>query len=205
MRWFYIFARSVVWAVFTVVFDIKYENLENIPRGKSGYIVACNHTSYLDPLMIAFQQKPWIRYMGKAELTRIKGLGWLFRWLGIIPVERGSADMSAIEGCTEVIKEGNILGIFPEGTRYPHNQPGRPKSGMALIAKMTKADVLPCAVIYERPMKFRSKVTVKYGELISYAELGLEDDSPRALKKATKRVWNEILEMMGLGGEQHEA
>jgi len=198
MQWFYKLARNVVWFVFTVIYDISYENTENIPKDRGGYISACNHTKYLDPLMAAFKQKPWIRYMGKIELTRIKGLGWLFRWLGVIPVDRGNADMSAIDSCVEAIKNGCVLGIFPEGTRYPAGQPGRPKSGMALIAKKTKADILPCAVIYEEPFGFRKKVTVKYGKLIPYNELGLDDDSPRALKKATKMVWGEILALLGV-------
>ena len=65
MQWFYKLARSVVWFLFTIWFDIDYQNTENIPEGRGGYITACNHTSYLDPLMIAFKQKPWIRYMAK--------------------------------------------------------------------------------------------------------------------------------------------
>ena len=69
---------------------------------------------------------------------------------------------------------------------------------------MTKADILPCAVIYEQPFKLRSKVTVKYGKLIPYSELGLDDDSPRALKKATKRVWGDILDLLGLGEKNDE-
>lgn len=200
MQWFYKLARTVVWLVFSVIFDLRYENIENVPQYRGGYIAACNHTSYLDPIMIAFKQRPWIRYMAKSELADVKGLGWLFRWLGIIPVDRGSADMSAIEGCAKIVDEGHVLGIFPEGTRYPQDKPGRPKSGMALIAKMTKADVLPCAVSYQRPLRFRSRVTVKYGRLIPFGELGLDEDSPRALKKATRRVWGDILELLGMEG-----
>jgi len=201
MQWFYKLAKAVVWFLFTIWFDIEYHNIENIPKDRGGYITACNHTSYLDPLMIAFKQKPWIRYMAKGELYKLTGLVWLFKWLGTIPVDRGNADMSAIDRCVGAIKDGYVLGIFPEGTRYPQNEPGRPKSGMALIAKTTKADILPCAIRYERPLKFKSKVAVMYGKLIPYAELGLDEDSPRALKRATKRVWGEILGMLGLDGE----
>lgn len=204
MYWFFCLARSVVNFLFWIIFDIEYVNAEKIPKRENGYITACNHTSYLDPLMIAFKNPKWIRYMAKAELTHIKGLGWLFRWLGIVPVERGSADMSAIDRCAELIREGYVLGIFPEGTRYPEGEPGRPKSGMALIAKMTKADILPCAVRYQRPIGFRTKVTVTYGDIIPYEQLGLDDDSPRALKKATKLVWGEILRMMGAEGKSDE-
>ena len=205
MYWFFYIARSVVWFLFTIIFNIEYVNVEKIPKREKGYIMACNHTSYLDPLMIAFKNPKWVRYMAKSELTHIKGLGWLFRWLGIVPVERGSADMSAIDRCAELTREGYVLGIFPEGTRYPEGEPGKPKSGMALIAKMTQADVLPCAVRYQRPLGFRTKVTVTYGDLIPYEELGLDEESHRALKKATKRVWEDVIRLMGLEEKADEA
>ena len=97
MKWFYVFAKNLVRIICTIAFDISYENVENIPVGRGPYIVACNHNKYFDPLMIAFKQKQWIRFLGKAELHNIKGLGWLFRWLGSVPVERGTGDMSAID------------------------------------------------------------------------------------------------------------
>lgn len=204
MQWFFKLARTVVWAIFSVLYNIEYEGIENIPTN-GGYIVACNHTSYIDPLIIAFKLKLWIRFLAKAELSKIKGLQWLFKGLGIVPIERGNADVSAIDRCAELTREGYVLGIFPEGTRFPQNEPGRPKSGMALIAKMTKADVLPCAISYERPLRFRSKIKLKYGKLIPHSELELDDDSPRALKRATKKVWQEILFMLGLGGNGDES
>ena len=72
MEWFYKLARNVVWFLFTIWFDIEYQNTENIPEGRGGYICACNHTCYLDPLMIAFKQKPWIRFMAKGELYKLE-------------------------------------------------------------------------------------------------------------------------------------
>ena len=89
-----------------------------------------------------------------------------------------------------------MLGIFPEGTRYPQEAPGKPKSGMALIAKMTGADVLPCAVRYQRPLRFRSRILVRYGRVIPASELDLGEDNPRALRRCTKQVWSEILKLL---------
>lgn len=79
------------------------------------------------------------------------------------------------------MENDHVLGIFPEGTRYKIGEPGRPKSGMALIAKMTQADILPCCVLYEPGKKFRSKTVVRFGELIPFEELGFETDSPREI------------------------
>ncbi len=204
MQWFFKLARSVVWFLMSIAFRIDYEGTHNIPQNDKGYILASNHTSYLDPVVLVLRLKPWVRYMAKEELMRINGLQWLFRWLGIVPVSRGAGDLSTIEHCATLTRAGYILGIFPEGTRFPAGQPGKPKSGMALIAKMTQADVLPCAVTYERPLRFRSRIRVRFGPVVPYAELGLDEDSPRALKRATKRVWDEVLTLLELGGEQHE-
>ena len=68
MRWFYLIARSVVWAFFSLAFSIQYEGRENIPQGRGGYILAGNHTSYLDPVVLVFPVRPWVRFLGKAAL-----------------------------------------------------------------------------------------------------------------------------------------
>ncbi len=204
MQWFFKLARTVVGFLLSIAFRIEYKGMHNIPENGKGYILASNHTSYLDPVVLALRIKPWMRYMAKEELMQIKGLQWLFRWLGIVPVSRGAGDLSTIEHCAALTKAGYVLGIFPEGTRFPAGEPGKPKSGMALIARMTQADVLPCAVTYERPLRFRSRIRVYYGPMIPYSELGLDEASPRALKRATKRVWDEVLALLGMGGEWHE-
>lgn len=205
MQWFFKLARMVVGFLMTLVFRIRYEGLQNVPNDKKGYIMACNHTSYLDPVVLVLKLKPWVRFLAKEELMHLTGLTWLFSWLGIIPVSRGTGDISAIEYCAKLTREGHVLGIFPEGTRFPQGLPGKPKSGMALIAKMTQADVLPCAVEYERPLHFRSNICVRFGSLIPYTELGLDEESPRALKRATKCVWKQILQLLEKGETNNES
>lgn len=196
MRWFYLLARSVVWAFFSLAFSIQYEGRENIPQGRGGYILAGNHTSYLDPVVLVFPVRPWVRFLAKGELEKSFWGKRLFSALGIVPIDRGSGDLSAIERCAALTREGHVLGIFPEGTRYSQEAPGKPKSGMALIAKMTGADVLPCAVRYQRPLRFRSRILVRYGRVIPASELDLGEDNPRALRRCTKQVWSEILKLL---------
>ena len=197
MKWFYILVRSIAWLYCSIAFKVTYEGIENIPQRDEGYILASNHASNLDPVVLSMKFDCWIRYLAKAELVKYPALAWFFRSLGIVSVDRGQGDTSAIDRCVELIGEGHVLGIFPEGTRF-FKEPGRPKSGMSLIAKRCKADILPCAIEYERPLRFRSGIKVRIGEMIEYKSLGLDEDSPRAIKRATKVVWNEVVAMLGV-------
>ena len=74
--------------------------------------------------------------MGKMELFRNPILGWALRTIGTFPVDRGAGDTSAIDNSRKVIEEGDILGIFPEGHRSKTGEPLRPKSGVALVARL---------------------------------------------------------------------
>lgn len=197
MPWLYRLARGLLRLLTPVWFRVEYEGLENIPRQTRGYIIASNHSSYVDPVLLAIRVPNMIHFMAKEELTGRRWTSWLFEHkLGVVPVARGTGDRGAVERCAELARQGGVLGIFPEGTRSKTGVPGRPKSGMALIARMTGADILPAAVRYERPIGFRSRILVRFGELIPNDALKLDEDSPRALKKATKRVWSDILRML---------
>ena len=204
MRWFFVLCREVTRVFFHTVYDIRFEGVENIPKEK-GYIIACNHLYYFDPILLTFRIKGWVHYLGKAELFSIPLIGWIFRAIGAVRVDRGTGDTTAIDTCTALARKGEIIGIFPEGTRSRDGTLGRPKSGMSLIAKQTGYDILPCAVLSERPLRFRGRVTIRYGQMIPAATLGLSEDSPRALKRATKLVWQEIATLAGVTeGSVHE-
>ena len=196
MRWFYRLICSLAWVIFNIVFKVSYEGLENVPENESGYILASNHASNIDPIVLSMKLKPWVRYLGKAELVKYAFIACFFRLLGIVSVDRGQGDTKALDRCVELIENGYVLGIFPEGTRYPKG-PGQPRSGMALLAKRCKADILPCSIEYERPLRLRSRIKVQIGDMIKYEDLGLDEDSPRALKRATRLVWNIIVGMLG--------
>lgn len=201
MKWFYHIAQVAVKIASVFWLKVEYEGLENIPKTKGGFIVVCNHSSYFDPILVAVAIRPMIRFLAKAELRRNKWLGWLFAALGMIPVDRGSGDTGPLERATELYREGYALGIFPEGTRYPIGKPGRPKSGMALIAQMTGADILPVAISYENPKRFRSRAKVSFAPVIPHEKLGIEADSPRSLRRATKMVWDEVLQRLEVRDE----
>ncbi len=194
-EWFYLLIREIARALIRIVFTIRYTGLENLPKERYGYILACNHVSNLDPIIITDRIKPWIRYLAKNELIKFKALEYFFRALGIVPVERGAGDSKAIDECVRLVEKGYILGIFPEGTRFPEGSPGRPKSEWRL-SQRDQVGRFSCAIEYERPMHFRSRIIVHFGGIIKYEDLTLEEDSPRAIKRATKIVWDRILSML---------
>ena len=194
---FYAFAWFVTRVIWAVLFDVTYEGRENIPES-GGALVVCNHRFLKDPLLLAHAfTRRQLFFMAKAEWFKSGPFGMLIRWLGAFPVNRGEGDLSAIDHAVELVKEGRLVGIFPEGTRNRTGGPMRPKSGTAFIARQTGADVLPCALIFGEKHGFREKITVKIGKVIPYGELGFEEEGRSSLRRASKTIMGRINALMG--------
>ena len=180
-----------------IVYNVKFEGVENFPK-EGGYIFASNHVVAVDPVYISTRVPQPVHFMGKQEAFS-KAFGrWFLTNFNSFPVNRGVGDRSAIDYAIKLINDGRVLGIFPEGTREKDRKLGRPKSGIALIAKETKADILPVSIHFEDKPKFRAKVVVRYGKIIKYSDLGLENSEEKssvALKSATRIVWERITEL----------
>jgi 1-acyl-sn-glycerol-3-phosphate acyltransferase len=132
-----------------------------------------------------------ISFLAKSELFD-HPFGWFVKGLGAIAIDRGKGDKSALEMFAKFSSTGWWLGMFPEGTRHRDGILGKPKSGMAVVAKMTQSDILPCAIVYDGPLRLGCKIKVRYGAVIPFTRLGLEDDTTRAIKMATSLVWDEV-------------
>src|SRR5690606_35888516 len=91
--------------------------IENIPAAGPA-IIACNHVSYLDPPLLGSALSRPVRFLGKYELFTIPALGAFLRSVQCLPVRRGSLDIRAVRASLAVLRRGEVLGIFPEGTRY---------------------------------------------------------------------------------------
>ena len=141
-QFFYTIAR----VIFAIVHPRKVIGRENIPQGSC--LVCGNHTRYSDPIFIVLsmgrRDHPYI--MGKAELLKVPVLGWIVKKVGLIPVERGKADVKAIKECMRVLKEGKKLLIFPEGTRVKEGEDSDAKTGAAMLALRTGVPMVPVYV-----------------------------------------------------------
>ena len=186
---FFRFARNVTRVALWPFFRVSYHGTQNIPSG-GGYILAPNHRFALDPLFVSYRVPVDISYMAKAELFENKLLKLLFDGLGAFPVSRGKADNSAMETAAKKVKEGIVLGIFPEGTRSKDGALGIVKSGVMVVAATTGAPILPVAIKIDRPGLF-CKVDITYGKPISCEELGLTGEvTPSALRGGRSMLSN---------------
>ncbi|TCL43696.1 lysophospholipid acyltransferase family protein [Harryflintia acetispora] len=192
---FYRFARNLLHFFFWFAFKIDAEGRENLPKDK-GFIVASNHRSNCDPIFIGVMLKPNLTFMAKIELFQLPVIGRLFYWLGAFPVERGKGDTGAVDFAIKTVEEGKILAMFPEGTRSLDGKLLRPKSGCALIAGASGADVVPTAVCFGEKLRFRSHITVKFGKPISREELGVSASSPATIKAASRLIMSRIQELL---------
>lgn len=199
------FGRFLLWffkPLYWLLFPYKVVGREHVPKESDGpVILCCNHQSYLDPVYLLMSQKRHIYFMAKAELMKGRLGHWFFaNVMGVFPVKRGW-DTGAIDTAVQLVKEGKMMGIFPEAPA-PGRQAGPGKSGAALIVSRTGAMVLPVGIRTknQKPRIFR-KVTVTYGEPIPFEELHLDDPEHPDLRYASRLIMGRIA---GLIGEQEE-
>lgn len=189
----YMFFRKLVEIYFK---HIKYKmtvlNPENIPQLKGGFIVASNHQTYSDPPVIAAVFKGRFSFMAKAELFKNKLFAWLITKCGAFPVVRGSKDNSAIERAVSDLEKNKIFVIFPEGTRSKDGVIAKAKSGVAMIAGMANAPVVPISIMYGCDGKKRN-CTVAVGEIIPSDKLTITELTDRKqLKTVSSLIMDNI-------------
>ena len=199
MTLYYRFVKTIAWLPVRLIMRFHSEGRENIPKS-GGLVLCCNHTSIIDIAILVVTCPRAIHFMAKEELFKNPILGWFFRHMGGFPVSRGSGDNSAIEKAMQIVQCGDILGIFPEGTRTKERDghPGRAKSGAAMVASSTGVPVLPCAIHYDKfdgKIHFFRRSYVRYGEIINSAELNIEDNDRRQIRAASERIMGTITAM----------
>lgn len=192
----YRFARCVGKFMTRCIFPTRYEGLENIPK-EGGFMLCCNHRSMLDPFFACCPIKQQMRFMAKDSLFRNKILAFLITRLGAFPIKRGSADTKAIETAIEIMENGGVLLIFPEGTRSKDGQLLPHKAGAAMIASRTNSDVLPCAISWEGKLCLFRKTVVRFGPIIRKEEIRVEGMSKTQLKQAMHRIQDEMTALFG--------
>ena len=199
-------AQNSLLAVFLKkIFKIEIVNPENEPDFSS-YIVCANHSSNWDPVILgACMHKP-LRYMAKSELFKIPILKSLVKWFGAYPVNRNGADVSSIKTTINILEQGEIVGMYPQGSRAKgvHPKDITPKHGVAMIAVKAKTGILPVTVISKKyKVRLFSRTIIIFGRYMPYEELienaGGENENKisenmNLYKKIADKVYAEILE-----------
>lgn len=177
---------------FLLFYKVKVTGLENIPQ-QGGLIMACNHLSNFDPPLaggFAGKKRDSI-YFIKKELMSVPFCGWLFKYLGFIPVDRQKpgGDMGAIKAALKVVKKGGSLFIFPEGTRSKTGLPGRAKPGIGFIVYHSKAQVLPIKVGNTNKLPFTRNISVTFGKPFM-----VEPDPSREIKEQFQDFADKVMQ-----------
>ncbi|AZN40698.1 lysophospholipid acyltransferase family protein [Paenibacillus albus] len=190
----YNICRGLLRIIYAVCFRFEATGLENIPA--EGPVVLCsNHISLFDPPTVGTKVNRKVHYMAKAELFEVPLFGKFIRTLGAFPVKRGGVSKDAIRNAINLLKEGNVMGIFPEGTRSAgDNSAG--KKGAAMIALRSGAVVIPVAII-GRYRLFR-KMRIKYGKPIDMTAF-IQDSSSDVLERVTDTIMARIRAMVKEG------
>jgi len=168
--------------------------IEIVDRGRvpeaGGAIICANHIHLFDPIVIALAVRRPIRFMGKAELFSWPLVGYLARKAGAFPVKRGSADMQAIRQSLHIMQEGELLGIFPEGTRSKTGEVAPFYSSVTMLAERGGVPVIPAALTGQ--YRFGQKVKIRIGEPIELSTLCPE---PYDRAKATTALMGRIKDL----------
>ena len=180
---FYAFFRALVLPLLHLFFPYRVTGRENIPT--DGAAVLCsNHVSMIDPVFIAMATRRYIRYISKKELFENRFTNWFFRHMGMFPVARGETDMTAMRTMMSVLKEGGVLGIFPQGHRYPQDDNRTLESGVAIVALRARVPVIPIHV--RGPVRMFHRNEIHIGKPVMLDDLR-RIDAP-TLAEADKRL-----------------
>lgn len=181
--------------IFRIFYPWRVIGRENIPA--EGPVIICsNHISNWDPPLLGSPLTRQVHFMAKDDLFKIPVLNWLITQFGAFPVKRGGGDRAAIRATLDLLKNGKILGIFPEGTRSKNGQLGEGKSGTALFALRSDAVVIPVAII--GPYKLFRPVTIVYGKPVDLTAYKSRKDTSDAVADATLHIMREIQQLIDL-------
>lgn len=189
----------VIYAIFAKIvgffFRYKIVGADREPD-RNRFIVCANHVSATDAIALCYAfRKNQVRFMAKKELFKIPLLAPLIKLLGAFPIDRGGSDVGAIKSAMSVVNDGGVLGIFPQGHRYPSEDPRKTKTknGMALIATKCRADVIP-VYIHRKNHKFKlfRRTYIVFGELIPFESFGYDGEQSGEYARITEQVFDRI-------------
>ncbi len=202
--------KALFGLVMRVLFRPQVEGADNIP-GTGPVILAGNHVTFIDSMFLSVLVKRQVFFIGKDEYVKGRGLkgrlmAWFFTTVGMIPVDRdgGRGGVAALMTGKRVLEEGKVFGIYPEGTRSPDGRLYRGRTGIARLALMTEAPVVPFAMIGTDRVQPGgsglpriSKVTVRFGEQLGFARYEGMDRDRYVLRAVTDEVMSHVMRLSG--------
>jgi 1-acyl-sn-glycerol-3-phosphate acyltransferase len=207
--WYYVL-RVFFWVLFHTLWPLRVVGRENVPR-KGAAIIVSNHLSMIDPFAVGFGAGRIVNYMAKEELFRNPFVGFIIRRLGAFPVDRSRRDPASIRTALTVLKSGELLGMFPEGTRSTTGELQELRAGAARLAARTRTPIIPAAVYnthralpkggFPRP----ARICVAFGRPFELAELYDRNDKGVVMERALDTIRENIEELLQTGATMEQA
>lgn len=194
MNKFYRGIKRFFGAIIKVLYRIKIVNPQNEVTDKP-YIVCSNHTSLMDCCAIVIAFKRQIRFMAKKEIFSVPILRWFVKSMGAFPVDRKKGDVAAIKKTLEILKDGECLGIFPQGTRRPYENPRdtEVKDGVGMMASRSGVGVIPVFIKTKKgKLRMFRRTRVIIGEYIPPEELTVEITGREKYKAVTEKIFDRV-------------
>lgn len=190
-RYFYTFVVALLKIIFSIMYRIQVNSETPVPA-EGPLIICSNHISMRDPIILAIVTKRPIHYMAKKELFGNKIFGKILSMLGAFPVDRESADIKSLKTSISLLKDGNIVGIFPEGTRVQRASLDNMKSGIGFMALKGPADILPVRI--KTDYQLFGKIDVSLKKVIRRKDFPEELAKNDLINEITKKVYENIYE-----------
>ena len=165
--------RTILRFFLFFVFRLEVKGKENLPL-TGGAIVAINHRSNWDVVALGASSPRKLGFMAKAELFKYKIGAAFFTALGAFPVQRGKGAISAVKAALSRLRNGEIVAMFPEGTRVREGETVEPKQGAVVLSTRAQVPIVPINI--SGKYRWMSKITVTYGEPIYYTQF--QDSKP---------------------------
>ncbi|MET9646099.1 lysophospholipid acyltransferase family protein [Streptomyces syringium] len=205
-----ILLKAFLGLLMRVLYRPKVEGVEHIAEN-GPVILAGNHVTFVDSLFLALVLKRQVFFIGKDEYVTGKGIkgrlmAWFFTSSGMIPVDRdgGRGGAAALMTGNRVLQEGKVFAIYPEGTRSPDGRLYRGRTGIARLALMTGAPVVPFAMVGTEKVQPNGKglpriapVTVRFGEPLDFSRYEGMDRDRYVLRAVTDEVMSDVMRLSG--------
>ena len=208
--WYSFFKHVLIGPWLRVLFRPWTEGMDHVPETGSA-ILASNHLSFSDSFFLPLMAPRQITFLAKAEYFTGKGIKGLiskafFTGVGQVPIDRssGRASEAAINTGVRVLREGHLLGIYPEGTRSPDGRLYRGKTGPVRMALEAGAPIVPVGIIgsdvampQDRRVIRRAPITLRFGEPLDLSRYRDRREDPLVLRSATDELMYEIMRLSG--------
>lgn len=182
----YAFVQGLAWFLSHTVMPVTFHNKEQLNMD-APYILIANHQSMLDPLYISYAcKKHEIRWLGKKEIGKMPVISWFAKKMDMIHVDRHNTDMAAMRACIGAVKNGQVLGIFPEGTRHQPDLMHEVESGTAFIALRAGVPLLP--VYTTRRISFFRRAHTYVGQPMDISDLKAQGMNTETVETLSKRI-----------------